>query len=183
MRKKILCALLPIFFLACNFLTSPLDETPPPASPEVATAQLTFPTPQALTSSAQPFVIVRINKSNGSLITQLASEAQKANALNLAPFIEFDATWCPPCQAIEKSIQAKDPLTLQALKGVYLIRADVDEWDSENGKDFTFDTIPVYYQLDASGKSTGAVIDGGAWNEDIPENFAPVLDAFFHIKK
>jgi len=182
MRKKFLLAILPIFFLACNFLIPQLDETPPPASSEVATAPSALSTPQALTSATDPFVIVRLHKNGGELMTQLASESQKANALGLAPFIEFDATWCPPCQAIEKSIQAKDPLTLQALEGVYLIRVDVDEWGAESGKDFDFDAIPVYYELDARGNPTGAVIDGGAWNEDIPENFAPVLDAFFHAK-
>jgi hypothetical protein len=180
MRKKILLVLLPIFFIACNFLFPQQDENPLPASPEPAPEQSTLSTPQALIESTQSFVIVRIDKSNGSMMTQLASEAQKANALGLAPFIEFDATWCPPCQAIEKSINAEDPLTMQAFEGIYLIRADVDAWGTENGKDFTFDAIPVYYQLNDSGKPTGAVVDGGAWNEDIPENFAPVLDAFFH---
>jgi thiol:disulfide interchange protein len=181
MRKKILLVILPIFFLACNFLVQQ-DETPLPASPEAGSDQQTLSTPQALDSSTAPFVIVRIEKSNGGMMTQLASEAQKANSLGLAPFIEFDATWCPPCQAIEKSIQAKDPLTMQALQGVYLIRADVDEWGSESGKNFAFEAIPVYYQLDKNGYPTGAVVDGGAWNEDIPENFAPVLDAFFHTQ-
>jgi thiol:disulfide interchange protein len=180
MRKKILFIILPIFFLACNFLVQQ-DETPPLTSPEAGSDQQTLSTPQALDSST-PFIIVRIEKSNGDMMTQLASEAQKANSLGLAPFIEFDATWCPPCQAIEKSIQAKDPLTMQALQGVYLIRADVDEWGSESGKNFAFEAIPVYYQLDKNGNPTGAVVDGGAWNEDIPENFAPVLDAFFHNK-
>ena len=182
MRKKILFVILPIFFIACNLLIPQQDENPPLLSSEPGSAESTLSTPQAFNSSTQPFIIVRINKANGNMMTQLASEVQKANSLGLSPFIEFDATWCPPCQAIEKSIQAKDPLTMQAFEGVYLIRADVDEWDSENGKNFSFDAIPVYYQLDANGKPTGAVIDGGAWNEDIPENFAPVLDNFFHNK-
>lgn len=184
MRKRILFSIVPLFILACNFLfpIPQQDENPPPASPGTGPAQSTSSTPRAGTSSTESFVIARINKANGNMMTQLASEAQKAKALGLAPFIEFDATWCPPCQAIEKSIKAEDPLTMQAFEGVYLIRADVDEWGSENGKNFTFDAIPVYYQLDASGNPTGAVVDGGAWNEDIPENFAPVLDAFFHTQ-
>ena len=182
MRKKILFVILPIFFLACNFLFPQPDENPLPTLPEADSGQQTLSTPQALDPSAEPFVIVRIQQADGDMMQQLAAEAQKANALGLAPFIEFDATWCPPCQAIEKSIQAEDALTLQALEGVYLIRADVDEWGAESEKNFAFDAIPVYYQLDDSGKPTGAVVDGGAWNEDIPENFAPVLDAFFHAQ-
>lgn len=175
MRKKNLFAILPIFFLACNFLIPPQDEKPLPASPEPDSVQSALSTPQ-------PFVIVRIKKSNGSMMTQLATEAQKANALGLTPFLEFDATWCPPCAAIDKSIKAKDPSTMQAFDGVYLIRADVDEWGWGDGKNFDVSGIPVYFKLDKNGKPTGAVIDGGAWNEDIPENFSPVLDEFFHDK-
>ena len=71
---------------------------------------------------------------------------------------------------------------MQAFDGIYLIRADVDEWGWGDGKKFKFDAIPIYYKLDDNGKPTGAVVDGGAWNEDIPENFAPVLDKFFHTQ-
>jgi hypothetical protein len=172
MQKKILFATLMVFLLACNFLFPKSREngTPPkvdPASPE-------------LTSPTGSFMIVRINKVNGGLMSQLASEAKKAKELDLTPFIEFDATWCPSCVAVTKSIKAGDASTLQALEGVYLIRADVDEWGWGDGKNFDFDAIPIYYQLDENGNPTGAVIDGGAWGEDIPENFGPVLNKFFH---
>jgi thiol-disulfide isomerase/thioredoxin len=178
MQKKILFAIFPLILLACNFLfpAAQRDGNPPPASPEPGSNQ------SALTPSTEPFVIVRIDKSNGSLMKQLASEAQKADSLGLAPFLEFDATWCPPCAAIDKSIKAKDPSTMQAFEGVYLIRADVDDWGWGDGKNFNVTGIPVYFQLDKNGKPTGEVIDGGAWNEDIPENFSPVLDTFFHNK-
>jgi thiol-disulfide isomerase/thioredoxin len=178
MQKKILVAIIPLIFLACNFLfpTTQRDGNPPPTSPEPGSAQL------ASTPFTEPFVIARIDKANGNLMKQLASEAQKADSLGLAPFLEFDATWCPPCVAIDKSIKAKDPRTMQAFKGVYLIRADVDDWGWGDGKNFNVTAIPIYYQLDKNGKPTGAVIDGGAWGEDIPENFSPVLDEFFHAK-
>lgn len=189
MRKKILFAILPIFFLACNFLFPARDVNPQPTQPEVAPARTDSPTPQASTpepaaptspSSTEPFVIVRINIADGALMTQLASEAEKATALGLAPFIEFDATWCPPCIAIDNSIKAEDAITLKAFEGIYLIRVDVDEWGWGDGKNFKVEAIPIYFQLNDEGKPTGAVVDGGAWNEDIPKNFAPVLDNFFH---
>ncbi len=164
---------LPLFFLACNFLfpVTQQDENPIQTQPEPASGQ-----------STSAFTIVRIHKQDGDLLTQLEAEAQKAKELNQNPFIEFDATWCPPCIAIDNSIKAEDALTMNAFEGVYLIRADVDEWGWGDGKDFNVEAIPIYYQLDNNGKSTGAVIDGSAWNEDIPENFAPVLDEFFHSK-
>ena len=44
----------------------------------------------------------------------------------------------------------------------------------------SFEAIPIYFKLRADGQPTGDQIDGGAWGKDIPENFAPVLDEFFH---
>jgi hypothetical protein len=37
----------------------------------------------------------------------------------------------------------------------------------------------VFFKLDASGKPTGDRIDGGAWGDNVPENMAPPLKAFF----
>ena len=93
MRNKILFALVPIFLLTCNFLfpIHQQDETPHPTPLEAVPAQPTFSTPQPLIASTEPFFIIRINKTNGGLMAQLTAEAEKANALGLAPFIEFDA--------------------------------------------------------------------------------------------
>lgn len=178
MRKLILIA--PMLILACNFLfpISQADGNPLPASFTPVSAQPALSTPEADSSSS--FSIVRIHIKDGDLLTQLSAQAQKAKELNRKPFIEFDATWCPPCIAIDKSIKANDAITMQAFEGIYLVRADVDEWGWGDGKNFVFDGIPIYFELDKSGKPTGNSVNGGAWNEDIPKNFAPVLDRFFH---
>ena len=70
---------------------------------------------------------------------------------------------------------------LNAYKGTYIIKLDVDEWGWKNGKvqDFSFNAIPIYFKLDSEGQQTGEVIDGRAWGEDIPQNIAPVMDEFF----
>jgi hypothetical protein len=184
MRKRIIFAIVPLLFLACNFLfpVTQQDENPHLASrsPEAAASQSALSTPQVYSTSS--FTIVRIRTQDGDLLSQLAAEALKAKELNLSPFIEFDATWCPSCIIIDKNIKAEDPLTIKAFEGVYLVRADVDEWGWGDGKNFKFDAIPIYYKLGNDGKPTGAVIDGGVWGEDIPKNFAPVLDKFFHNK-
>jgi thiol-disulfide isomerase/thioredoxin len=178
MRSKTIILITPLFILACNFLLSVHqqdDNNPHPASHalETATVQSALSKPHVLTSPTDPFVIIRINKASGNLMAQLAIESKKAGALGLSPFIEFEASWCPPCKAIDKSIKDKDPLTIKAFKGVYLIRADVDEWGWGDGNYFEVGAIPIYYKLSGSGKPTGAVLDGGAWNEDIPKKFAP----------
>ena len=69
---------------------------------------------------------------------------------------------------------------MKAFEGIYLIRADVDKWGWGDDDLFVVEAIPVYFHLGEDGKPTGASVNGGAWKEDIPENFAPVLDEFFH---
>jgi hypothetical protein len=80
---------------------------------------------------------------------------------------------------VSASLANKNEAILKAFDGVYLIKLDVDEWSWEP-KGFRFDGIPIFFKIDLQGKSTGEVIDGGAWGEDIAENIAPVMDKFFH---
>lgn len=181
MDKKLILLLIGVSLLACNFLFPETQASTP--EPIVAP-----PTESALQpNDAQEiaptgFTIVRLHPQDGELQALLSQAAQKAVKLGQMPVVEFDATWCPPCQAIDAAIKAKNELMLNAYAGAYIIKLDVDEWGwSESGvQDFQFDAIPVYFKLDAEGHQTGEVIDGGAWGEDIPENIAPVLDEFFH---
>ena len=67
---------------------------------------------------------------------------------------------------------------VNAFTGTYIIQADIDVWGVPQ-PGFDFSGIPVFFALDADGRSTGATIDGGAWGDNIPENMAPPLKAFF----
>ena len=169
MNKKITWLLIGMSLLACNFLFPPAQRSTPQPSD--------FQDPQPT-----GFTIVRLHPKDGDLRTLLASEAQKAAELGRQPVVEFDATWCPPCQAIDEAIRAENELLHNAYADTYIIKLDVDEWGWGDSKlhDFEFNGIPVYFKLDAEGKKTGEVIDGGAWGEDIPENIAPVMNNFFH---
>lgn len=171
MNKKIMLVLITIVMLSCNFLF-PTDKTPRQV-PDVGEATQSIPA---------GFTVARMHPKDGDLQVMLANEAQKALALGQIPVVEFDATWCPPCIAIDAALESRNKLMLEAYAGTYLIKLDVDEWGWDNGgsQDFRFDAIPVYFKLDSQGRQTGEVIDGGAWGEDIPENIAPVMDQFFH---
>jgi thiol-disulfide isomerase/thioredoxin len=173
--KKILLPFLMLLFglLACKTLI-------PDAATPVAVA--TFPIEATAFAAGEDFTLVRIYPKDGKRDVQLAAQAKKAQALNRALFLEFDATWCPPCQAITDSLAAKNELTLKAYSGIYLVHADVDEWGWDNSAAGfpAVSAIPVFFKLDEDGGPTDAVIDGGAWKADIPENFAPVLEKFFH---
>jgi thiol-disulfide isomerase/thioredoxin len=169
MNKKILLALIGLSLLACNFLF------PPKAARSPETNNDSFPV-------SEKFTIVRLHPGDGDLKTLLAGETQKAAALDQMPVVEFDATWCPPCKAIDKGINEKDELLLDAYEGTYIIKLDVDEWGWSDSQfhAFDFDGIPVYFKLDSKGNPTGETVDGNAWGNNIPENMAPVMDKFFH---
>src|SRR5512145_1273450 len=182
MNRRFLPILVAAFLLACNALfpspriltptptiEPPTETVAPPAESSVQPTESPLP-PTASTG----FTIVRLHPWDGSLHELLAQEAPKAIALGQMPVAEFDATWCPPCVAIEEALNAKNELMLKAYAGTYIIKLDVDEWGwTEKGvQDFKFDGIPVYFKLDAQGKQTGEVIDGNAWGDNIPENIA-----------
>ena len=169
MNKKIILGLVGASLLACNFLFPQTQRSVP------ETTDFQDPVPTG-------FTIVRLHPKDGDLNTLLAGEAQKAAALGGIPVVEFDATWCPPCQAIDKAIREENELILSAYADTYIIRLDVDEWGWGDSSlhNFQFDAIPVFFKLDSEGNQTGEVIDGGAWGEDIPENIAPVMGEFFH---
>ena len=172
MNKKLLLILVTASLLACNFLFPQRAAPGEPVSRPSESENL----------STDTFTVVRLHPNDGDITTRLAEEAKKAAALDQIPVVEFDATWCPPCQAIDKAIKAKNELMLNAYAGTYIIKLDVDEWGWGDSRlhSFEFSAIPVYFKLDSEGNQTGEVIDGGAWGEDIPENIAPVMDNFFH---
>ena len=169
MHKKLMLAVIGVSLFACNFLF-PQTQRPTPES-----ADYQDPAPTG-------FTIIRLHPKDGDLQNLLAEEARKATALGQMPIVEFDATWCPPCQAIDAAIKSKNQLMLNAYAGTYIIKLDVDEWGWGDSSlhDFQFNGIPVYFKLDSEGNQTGEVIDGGAWGKDLPENIAPVMGKFFH---
>jgi thiol:disulfide interchange protein len=179
MNKKLLLIFATVLLLACNALSSRTAKpTSEPALPR-PTDSVASPTEAAVSTG---FTTVRLHPRDGDLKALLAQEARKAVALGQLPVVEFDATWCPPCQAIEEGLKSGNELLLKAYAGTYIIKLDVDEWGwgDSNLHDFKFDGIPVYFKLDAQGHPTGETIDGNAWGANIPENIAPPMDKFFH---
>lgn len=177
MNKKLFLIGTAVFILSCSTLFPQKLETVPEESSQQNSSG-------SASNTLVGFTEVRLHPADGKLDEMLATEAEKAAAAGLQPVVEFDASWCPPCQAIKKHLDAKNELMLKAYDGTYIIKLDVDEWGWDGGKveGFAFEAIPIYFKLDGQGKQTGESIDGGAWNEDIPVNIAPVMDAFFHGK-
>ena len=101
---------------------------------------------------------VRLTPLDGELTALLPAEAAKARANNLKPFLELRADWCGPCKELEASM--KDPRMVDAFAGTYLITLDVDEWKAGQltAMGVASGSIPVIFELDDKGKSTGRKI-------------------------
>lgn len=143
------------------------------------------PTPGALHEPAadespapNSFTLVVLHPSQGELSVLLAEHAQRAVELERRPFAEFSADWCPPCHALADSLG--DARMIEAFRGTYIIRLDIDEWERQlSGTDFIVLGVPAFYELNRDGTPADRSITGAAWGQDIPENMAPPLQAFF----
>jgi thiol-disulfide isomerase/thioredoxin len=169
--------------VACG--AAPAD-APRAAAPATPAAEPAKATPAADPGKASPAASPAYQSINLALADDLpkllAEHAALARKAGLAPFVELWAEWCPPCKKLEAAMG--DPRIAAAFAGVYLIRLDSDQWGPKlAGTGLANGSIPVFYELDDQGKTTGRTINGGAWGEDTPENMAPPLDAFFHAKK
>ena len=188
MRTPSLFALCPLLLAACGG-SDPAPAEQAAEAPEVENeveneAEQDEPAERAEPAEAEAlrFQVVNLPLSEDPLPGILSEHAALAAKAGLDPYVELWAPWCGPCKKLEASMS--DPRMERAFAGVYLLRLDTVQWLPKlEGTDLDGSAIPVFYELDAQGSVTGRRITGGAWGEDIPENMAPPLDAFFHESK
>jgi hypothetical protein len=126
---------------------------------------------------AASHVVVHVRA--GTPLTSLLREhANTAELKKLRPFLELGASWCPPSRIFGDALE--DPRMKAALSGVYLIRADIDEFgDDPYARELRAVSVPVFYELNADGRWTGRTINGGAWGADTVENMSRTMSGFF----
>ena len=68
-----------------------------------------------------------------------------------------------------------------AFAPAHIIAIDADAFDSKQieAAGMKLVVLPIFYRLDDKAHPTGDSIDGGAWGDNIPDNMAPPLAAFF----
>lgn len=109
----------------------------------------------------------------GKLTGLIKSETEAGRT----PVLFFTASWCGPCREFKTSLH--DPLMQDALKGVTFILIDEEP---DQGKEnllakYEIGVFPTFVKVDAEGKNMKQ-IDGGAWDENIPQNMAPAMSGF-----
>lgn len=123
------------------------------------------------------FVLVDLGVEPAPLSQLLEREASKAGEQGLRTYVEFGATWCVPCQKLRKAMHT-EPVA-GALRGAYIVAIDVDAWGGRLGEaGFTVGSIPVIFELDASGLPTKRKIDGRAFGDDDPTKIASAMRSF-----
>jgi thiol-disulfide isomerase/thioredoxin len=153
---------------------------PPPPPPATTYAPTPTPaptttTPRALRSQTFGSVeVIDLDPDDGPLRTQLSDVMADAADAKSPVLVQTTAKWCAPCQKFEKSLS--DVRVQSALKGVTIVRVDVDDWEKRELKDLDMDmgSVPWFFKIDAKLKRIDA-ISSGEWDDDVPENIAPVM--------
>jgi hypothetical protein len=107
---------------------------------------------------------------------QLGAELRRAARAHETVVVMTTAKWCGVCKEIQTALP--DPRMQAALDNVDIVRVDVDDFDDELKAAGMFEeTLPWFYRLDASLRPVDA-ISAGEWDDNVPQNMAPVLGAF-----
>ncbi len=152
------------------------ERRPIVARPSVPQVPLAAAPPPAKAKPAHEVVALRPGVDLGEQIREHATRAELAG---LRPFVEFTASWCPPSIAFDGALE--HPLMVEALRGIYLITVDIDEFGGFNYERWGFRVpgVPIFFEVDVEGRATGRTITSNAWGPDIPENMGRVMGAFF----
>ena len=70
---------------------------------------------------------------------------------------------------------------LDAFRGTYVMKVDIDDWDAKQLRDAGLSVrgVPAFFRLQDDGRPNGRTITSSVWGDDIPENMAPPLKSFF----
>jgi hypothetical protein len=151
---------------------------PPSAVPSVgASADLddVAPTDTRVTEVGE-LTVVDLGVSEPSLKSALVREIGKAKANGEDVMVMTVSTSCDPCKGVATSL--RDERLQTALKKIRLVRVNLEVFKEDVARlGLQVIPMPVYALLTADGNPRDA-IDGGEWEEDVPENIAPVLGAF-----
>ncbi len=120
--------------------------------------------------------VVDVGVSARSLEDELSKQRAEAATKGQTLLVMTTAGGCEPCRGVDASL-ADDRLQ-KALASVRLVRVDVNVFDDDlTNLAMPHAAIPGFF-LPATDLTPRDGIDGGEWDDDIPENIAPVLGRF-----
>lgn len=102
----------------------------------------------------------------------LATLVAREVAQGRTPVLYFYADWCGPCRRFRETLP--DELLKAALAQATLIKVNVDEDAQGLAGRYGVQAVPTFVKLNARLEPV-ASISGDKWEEDVPENIAPVM--------
>lgn len=107
---------------------------------------------------------------------QLAEVAKAERAKGRVVVLQTCVRTSRGCAEVEAALP--DRRMQHALANVTLVRVDVEVFRRElAAMHVDVQSVPWFYKLDAAGRATDA-ISAGEWDDNVPENMAPVLERF-----
>lgn len=148
----------------------PIFKAPPPPPPQGSVPK------QTVVKREGSITVVDVGTGAVSLVAELEAQRAAAEKEGQTLVLMVTADPCGPCRGVDVAL--KDPKMQKALDKVRLVRADTHVFD----KDLTalrvpHDHFPGFFLLGKDLVPRDGV-DGGEWDDDIPDNIAPVLGPF-----
>jgi len=91
--------------------------------------------------------------------TDFAAARAEAERLHRPLFMDFTASWCPPCQQMARTTWT-DPAVAAALKDIIPVKIDLDQ-NHELAQQYDVQSIPAFRMVDSKGtvlKSGGGLM-------------------------
>jgi hypothetical protein len=154
------------------FLVAGLLELAKPLAPSGAAARVPV---AAGMRSYGPLDVIDVDDAR-PLRVQLAEIAQSAAKKNRLVILQTYVRASPECAEVAASLP--DPRMQRALSDVLLVRVDVDAFENElREMRVETESVPWFYMLDQASRPTDA-ISADEWEDNVPENMAPILSSF-----
>lgn len=146
-------------------------------SPAPRAAGRGFVAPRATTTIERGAItVVDVGVDVSSLADELARQRDAAREAHETMLVMTTVADCAPCASVFEALP--DPLLQKALAHVRLVRVAVDVFrDDLDSLQIPNDGVPGFFVLGPDLRPRDG-IDGGEWDDDVPENIAPVLGAF-----
>jgi hypothetical protein len=160
-----------VIYVSALFMTSSATPTPYMPTP------MPYPTTAPYIPSTGKIHVVQVRATDGALKTQLAKQAADASSRGERVMV---MTVSPTCVACNEVLATLGDFEMQLSLGkVTLVKVDVTEFASEIGAGGLEKgkNLPWFFLLDPSGKVVDA-ISADEWDDNKPENIAPVMDQF-----